>query len=75
VLLVPVRIAELDASQRSTTTGVVDDLLYNTADVSMALGEIEGSELGGANTGAVDGLENATLALTLVSNLEKKEDN
>jgi hypothetical protein len=38
----------------------------------MSLGEVEGPELSGANTGAVDGLEDATLAFTLISNLERK---
>jgi hypothetical protein len=38
----------------------------------MTLGKVEGTEVGGANTGACDGLEDATLALTLVSNLEKE---
>lgn len=74
VLLVPVGVAELDASQRGTTAGIVNDLLHDTADVSMTLGIVEGTEVGGANTGACDGLEDATLALTLVSNLEKRRD-
>jgi hypothetical protein len=72
VLLVPVGVAELDAGQRGTTAGIVNDLLHDTADVSMTLGIVEGTEVGGGNTGACDGLEDATLTLTLVSNLEKR---
>jgi hypothetical protein len=41
-----VRVTELDSSERSTTAGVVDDLLYNTPDISMALSEVERAELG-----------------------------
>jgi hypothetical protein len=41
-----VRVTELDLSERSTTAGVVDDLLHNTPDISMALSEVERAELG-----------------------------
>lgn len=38
--------AEHDLGEGSTSAGVVDDLLHDTADVSMTLGVVEGSELG-----------------------------
>jgi hypothetical protein len=44
--LVAVRVAEDDLGKRSTSTRVVDDVLYDTANVSMALGVVEGSEFG-----------------------------
>lgn len=43
--LVAVGVAEDDLGQRRTTAGVVDDLLHDTADVTMALSEVEGAEL------------------------------
>jgi hypothetical protein len=45
VQLVAVGVAEDDLGQRRATAGVVDDLLHDTTDVSMALGEVEGAEL------------------------------
>lgn len=45
--LVAVGVAELDFGERSTTAGVVDDLLDYTANVAMALSEIVGAELRG----------------------------
>ena len=45
VKLEAVRIAENDLGERSTTTGVMDNLLYDTADVSMLLGKVEVTEL------------------------------
>ena len=41
-----VGVTELDLGERSTTAGVVDDLLHNTTSVSMTLGIVEGTELG-----------------------------
>lgn len=38
--------SEHDLGEGSTSAGVVDDLLHDTADVSMTLGVVEGSELG-----------------------------
>lgn len=63
-----IRITEDDLGKGSTTTGVVDDLLYDTADVSMSLGEIEGSELGDTVSEAGVGSENAAATLSLVAN-------
>ena len=42
-----VGVAELDLGEGSTTAGIVDDLLHNTTDVSMALSVVKGTELGG----------------------------
>lgn len=42
-----VGITENNLGERRTTTGVVDDLLYEAPDVAMSLGEVERSELGG----------------------------
>lgn len=44
--LVAVRVAEDNLSKRSTPTRVVDNILYDTSNVPMALGVVEGSELG-----------------------------
>jgi hypothetical protein len=41
-----VGVTELDLSERSTTARVVDDLLHDTAGVSMALSVVEDTELG-----------------------------
>jgi hypothetical protein len=43
--LVTVRVTEDDTGEGSTTTWVVDNLLYETTDVSISLSEIEVSEL------------------------------
>ena len=40
-----VRVAEGDTSERSTTTGIVDNLSDNSLDVSLALGEVQSTEL------------------------------
>lgn len=42
-----VRVAEGDLGEGGAAAGVVDDLLHDSADVAMALGEVEGPELGG----------------------------
>jgi ubiquinone/menaquinone biosynthesis C-methylase UbiE len=39
-------VTELNLSERSTTARVVDDLLHNAPDISMALSEVERAELG-----------------------------
>lgn len=49
--LVAVRVTEDDLSKGSSTTGVVDDVLHDTTDVSMALTVVEGSEFGGVLLG------------------------
>lgn len=45
-ILVLVGAAEGDLGERSTTAGIVDDLLHDAANVAMSLGVVEGSELG-----------------------------
>jgi hypothetical protein len=45
VCLEVVWITECDSGERSTTTGIVDDVLHQSADVSMAFGVIEVAEL------------------------------
>jgi len=44
VNLVFVGVSEVNLSQRSTTTGIVDDVLHHSSDVSVSLGIIETSE-------------------------------
>lgn len=73
VLLEPVGVAEDNAGERSTTAGVVDDLLHNTANVALALGIVEGPELGGRLPEAGDGLEDAASTFPLVANLKEKD--
>jgi hypothetical protein len=41
-----VRITELNNGERSSTTGIVDNLLHDTLDVSLTLSEIESTQLG-----------------------------
>merc|ERR1712137_789963 len=68
VVLELVRVAERDAGERSATTGVVDNLLYDTPDVSIALSEVERAELGGVLVQAGVGREDGSATLTLVAN-------
>lgn len=65
VHLVPVWVAEVDASHRGTAGRVMDDLLDKTLDVAMALGEVEHTELGWALAKLSVGAENAAGALAL----------
>jgi hypothetical protein len=67
-LLELVRVAEGDLSEGSTTTGIVDNLLHNTTEVSMALSVIEVSELGRSLVQARVGRENRSTTLALVAN-------
>ena len=55
VLLEPVRVAEDDLGEGRTTTGVVDDVLDHTPYVTVSLGIVEGSELGGSLAKAGNG--------------------
>jgi len=68
LLLELVGAVEDDAGEGSTTTGVVDDLLYDATDVAMALGVVERAELGGGLPEAGVGSEDAAATLTLVAN-------
>jgi hypothetical protein len=47
VELVSVWVAENDLGEWCAAAGIVDNVLYNTTNVSMALSEIVGAELGG----------------------------
>lgn len=64
---------ELNAGEGSTTARVVDDLLHDTANVAMTLGEIERSELGGGLVQAGVGSEDTAATLTLVADLKSNE--
>ena len=44
--LVAVRVTEGDLSEGSSSSRVVDDIFHNTADITMALTVVEGSEFG-----------------------------
>ena len=63
--LVLVGVAEGHTGERSTSSRVVDDLSDNTLDVSLLLGVVESSVLGGALAGSGYGLEDAAVTLTL----------
>ena len=67
LLLVPKRMAEADAGQRGTATGIVDDLGDYTLEVAVALAEVEATEA--RRTLSVVGvrLEHGTRTLTLSS--------
>jgi len=64
VLTVFVRILELDLGKGSSSTRVVDDVLDDTLDVTVSLGVIERSVFGGALSGSLNGLEDASGTLT-----------
>jgi hypothetical protein len=65
VALVSVGIQELDLGHGSATTGVMDDFLDNTADVSTTFRIIDSTELNGPLTSADVGFENGGLTLPL----------
>lgn len=65
-LLVSVRVSEENGSQGSTSTGVVDDVLDDTSDVTVSLGEVEGPQSSRVLPVVGVGLEDTT-ALSLVS--------
>jgi hypothetical protein len=67
-LLELVGAAEGNLGEGSTSAGVVDDLLDDTANVAMTLGEVERSELGRGLAQVGVGGEDASLALSLVTN-------
>jgi len=68
VVLESVWVAEDDLSKGSATTGVVNDLLYDTSNVAIALGVVEGSELGGGLVQTGVGREDRAATFTLVPN-------
>lgn len=55
--LVAVGVAEDDAGERSTTAGIVDDLLDNTTDIAVALSKVEWAEASRVLVQAGVGLE------------------
>ena len=63
--LVLVGVSERHTGERSTSSRIVDDLSDNTLNIALLLGVVEGSVLSGALAGSGDGLENATVTLTL----------
>lgn len=67
-LLVLVRVSEDNLGKGSTSTGVMDNLLDNTSDVSVSLGVIEISELGSTLSQTGVGGEDGASTLSLVSN-------
>jgi hypothetical protein len=67
-LLESVGVAEDDLGERSTTTSIVDNLADYTSKVSVALGIVEVSELGGSLVQARVGREDGSTTLTLVAN-------
>jgi len=66
ILSVAVDIPELNAGKRSTTAGIVKDVLHYALNVTLAFGKIESTEAGGGNTLASAALENgrSTVALS-----------
>jgi hypothetical protein len=67
-LLVSILITELDLGEGSTTTGIVDDLTDDSTDVTVTLGKVESTELGGTLTVLGVSLEDASMALALSTN-------
>ena len=67
VLDVPVvvRITEDDLSERSSSARVVHNVDDKTLHVTVTLGEVESSELGGSEATGTDGLEDKRLTFTL----------
>ena len=67
VSLVSVWVAELDAGEWRTTTWVVNDLLHDSTEVSMALSEVEDSELSWVLVEAGVGCEDRATTLSLIT--------
>jgi len=62
---VVVSIAELDLAEGSATTGVVNNVVDDTLDVSVALGEVDGAKLSGSLAVVGVSSEDGTTTLTL----------
>jgi len=60
-------VSEHNLGERSSTSGVVDDVLDNSLDVTVLLGEVKDSVLGGALSVLVVGLEDSSSSLSLCS--------
>jgi len=67
VELEAVWVSEDNLGERSTTSWVVDDVLYDTTDVTVSLGIVEGSELGWGLVQTGVGREDRAATLSLVS--------
>jgi len=63
----PVGVTELDLGEGSATTGIVDNLLDDSTNVTGTLGEIEGAQLGGTLSQTSVRLEDSS-RLTLSTN-------
>lgn len=66
--LVLVWVTEDNLSQWGTSTSVVNDLLHDTTDVTMTLGEVQSSQLGSTLSQSGVGGEDRTSTLSLVTN-------
>ena len=67
------RVSEGDASERSATTGIVHNLSHHALDVSLALGVVQGTELGNTLAKMGVGLEHSALrTLSLTYTLGEK---
>mmetsp|Transcript_11239 Transcript_11239/g.24792 ORF Transcript_11239/g.24792 Transcript_11239/m.24792 type:complete len:214 (-) Transcript_11239:30-671(-) len=65
VTLETVSVQELNLSNGSSPTRIMENLLHNAADVSTTLGVVDGTELDGSLTGAGVCLEDGGLTLSL----------
>mmetsp|Transcript_25276 Transcript_25276/g.31086 ORF Transcript_25276/g.31086 Transcript_25276/m.31086 type:complete len:280 (-) Transcript_25276:87-926(-) len=65
VTFVVVRVEELNLCKGSSSTGVVDDFLHNTTDVTVALSVVQGTKLHGSLTGAYMRLKDSSLTFPL----------
>jgi len=65
--LVLVYVSELNLSERSATTGIVDNILDNSLYVALSLSEIEGSELGRCHSLVCVSREDSAASVSLSS--------
>jgi len=68
VLSVLVAVVELDLGEGGTTSGVVDDVLNDSTDVSVPLGVVVDTKLGRTLTSTGMGAEDSSLSLTATGN-------
>jgi hypothetical protein len=68
VLAKLVGVAELNLGERGATSGVVDDVLDNSLDVSITLGVVQSTKLGSSLSVGVVGFEDRSTTLTLSTN-------
>jgi len=64
--LVAVRVAELDSSEGSASTGIVKDFSDDTTNVTVAFGEVEASESSGTDAVESAGFVDRALGVTLL---------